>query len=622
MPDDTISQLLKNNAVDLNREFRTQTFKVVHLLLQKPLHEMFSTAVPDLRQYCSNGGRGVLYLYNALLPHYLDDNMEWDLEKRMNLKLILQIAPRNGSQIFSYKLKNSKIDRGTAIVRRQAWKSTKTGWQRHEYKLFETEVYYKPEKDGTLAVCQRRNLRPFPTLVHYFQKPLKDKPKKRKFEDDSEILTLSEYKESRINDAISTDCTASQQLQSSSEATRQFEGLHVVSESKAKIYNNESRHEKDKIRPEESISIRECNHSNGIAFDSVALEPTSDHFNFFKDIDTSSNDLNSICSVLLTEESPPTNSPIFSWFETCTHDDAQKATSDSKYFANATLQIRSYAPDQGPSSETTKILVVVESRQSPFSEVNEGKFYCVVEDFAIEAKVLLPGVLEINLPPRQPGVVFFVIEQRKANKSISSSNPVPFCYTPSEYRRKLSLAYYFTETPSLTKTIVPKFRHTVKELDLSGNALDHLDFLEGFYQLDTLILDHNCLKESTAFPILESLLTLSVNSNLISRVDQFLDQICLKYPNLQYLSTLNNSCCPFFSERPHHYYNYRIYVISRLRHLKHLDSSPVRESEHKHAAWIREKDQNFQNNANDTNNANHGEENLTTSLFHNPLFVE
>jgi hypothetical protein len=307
--------------------------------------------------------------------------MEWDLEKRMNLKLILQIAPRNGSQIFSYKLKNSKIDRGTAIVRRQAWKSTKTGWQRHEYKLFETEVYYKPEKDGTLAVCQRRNLRPFPTLVHYFQKPLKDKPKKRKFEDDSEILTLSEYKESRIHDAISTDCTASQQLQSSSEATRQFEGLHVVSESKAKIYNNESRHEKDKIRPEESISIRECNHSNGIAFDSVALEPTSDHFNFFKDIDTSSND------VLLTEESPPTNSPIFSWFETCTHDDAQKATSDSKYFANATLQIRSYAPDQGPSSETTKILVVVESRQSPFSEVNEGKFYCVVEDFAIEAKV-------------------------------------------------------------------------------------------------------------------------------------------------------------------------------------------------------------------------------------------
>jgi hypothetical protein len=43
-------------------------------------------------------------------------------------------------------------------------------WQRHEYKLFETETYYKPESDGTLTVCQRRILQPFPTLVHYFQR--------------------------------------------------------------------------------------------------------------------------------------------------------------------------------------------------------------------------------------------------------------------------------------------------------------------------------------------------------------------------------------------------------------------------------------------------------------------
>jgi hypothetical protein len=50
LSDETISQLLKHNAIHLNREFRTKTFKVVHLLLQKPLREMFSTTVPDLRQ--------------------------------------------------------------------------------------------------------------------------------------------------------------------------------------------------------------------------------------------------------------------------------------------------------------------------------------------------------------------------------------------------------------------------------------------------------------------------------------------------------------------------------------------------------------------------------------------
>jgi hypothetical protein len=56
LPDETISQLLKQNAIDLNREFRTKTFKVVHLLLQKPLREMFSTAVPDLQQcnFCAS----------------------------------------------------------------------------------------------------------------------------------------------------------------------------------------------------------------------------------------------------------------------------------------------------------------------------------------------------------------------------------------------------------------------------------------------------------------------------------------------------------------------------------------------------------------------------------------
>jgi hypothetical protein len=57
----------------------------------------------------------------------------------------------------------------------------------------------------------------------------------------------------------------------------------------------------------------------------------------------------------------------------------------------------------------------------------------------------------------------------------------------------------------------------------------------------------------------------------------------------------------------------RIYVISRLKHLKQLDSSVVRESEQKHAAWIRENDQHFSTNTNSHNNNNNLQHNNTST---------
>lgn len=100
-------------------------------------------------------GDGFLILFDARTPTYLDDNMDWAIEKRMNLKLILQqnsaiqeqtlsttnptsnnnnistgdksINPidmkattinNTTSSIVSnhYKLKNAKTDQGTRII--------------------------------------------------------------------------------------------------------------------------------------------------------------------------------------------------------------------------------------------------------------------------------------------------------------------------------------------------------------------------------------------------------------------------------------------------------------------------------------------------------------------------
>lgn len=50
---------------------------------------------------------------------------------------------------------------------------------------------------------------------------------------------------------------------------------------------------------------------------------------------------------------------------------------------------------------------------------------------------------------------------------------------------------------------------------------------------------------------------------------------------------INNEACPF-STQSHHYYNYRIYVLSKLPLLTKLDSSNIVDEERKGAAAIKE----------------------------------
>ena len=45
-----LTSLIEEDVLDLSKEFRSRTFAIVHLLLQNPLTQMFSTAVPNLQQ--------------------------------------------------------------------------------------------------------------------------------------------------------------------------------------------------------------------------------------------------------------------------------------------------------------------------------------------------------------------------------------------------------------------------------------------------------------------------------------------------------------------------------------------------------------------------------------------
>jgi len=125
---------------------------------------------------------------------------------------------------------------------------------------------------------------------------------------------------------------------------------------------------------------------------------------------------------------------------------------------------------------------------------------------------------------------------------------------------------------------------TIKQLHLSYNAIEKLDKLELFTNLNSLVVDNNNLiSDQSSIPIIKSLQTLWVNNNNISDLKLFLDCISKSFPNLTYLSMLKNPACPnyFTGKDFEDYKRYRLYVIYRMKKLKFLDYSPVSDEERK-----------------------------------------
>lgn len=282
-------------------------------------------------------------------------------------------------------------------------------------------------------------------------------------------------------------------------------------------------------------------------------------------------------------------------------------------------EIRSYAPESGPSTEYTKMLLVFSGFNMDPSK--KYRFSCLFEEVAIPATEIAPGVIQCQVPPHKPGIVYFwlacveeggregedddpknfkvevgvsraaatdggVLDMQPPDaEAVQYSQPVPFYYTPNEAPCRLSLAWELVGQNDLP-SVMRHFKYATRELDLSNNNLTNVDFLEGFKELHTLILDNNHITHDVKFPPLLKLRTLSINHNWLIEIDKFMDNLVEAAPNLRYLSTLHNAACPFFSNAKHHYYNYRIYIVSRLRKLTHLDSSPVTMEEWRHAACI------------------------------------
>jgi len=176
-----------NQSLELSKEFRSKDYPLIHLLLQNPLSELISMAVPNPSQEANNltpdGIPGYLYLFDGRVPieRRRADDVQWNDSKKMSVKLIIF-----NENTGLYKLKNNKNDEGAVVMRRQTWRAdgSDKGWRRNEYKLVVKETYFKQAQDGRLSVTEGQTLQEFPVLVHYFwKKEASGHPRKKRKRD-------------------------------------------------------------------------------------------------------------------------------------------------------------------------------------------------------------------------------------------------------------------------------------------------------------------------------------------------------------------------------------------------------------------------------------------------------
>jgi hypothetical protein len=301
-------------------------------------------------------------------------------------------------------------------------------------------------------------------------------------------------------------------------------------------------------------------------------------------------------------------------------------------------EIRTYSPDSGPMQEGAKVLICVhgfslfdqylfpQSQQqktqqqkvksrkktangspSPshfsygathpttMSSTNNNNiyyysFWCVF-DFGIEvpATPIAPGVVEVQAPPRaEPGPVKFwlLYKENSSKKILQISNQAMFHYLPTDEKGKVSISIQrVAPTSSPIDEIASKYKYTAREFDLSHNNLFNVQFLVGFSQVHTLLLDHNAITSQTTFPHLPSVHTLSLRYNVIRTLEPFIVNLSWSFPNMVRLDLEGNEAAPNRG-KPHFHYNYRIYCISKLKRLTSLDSYDVTIEEKQHASWI------------------------------------
>ena len=233
------------------------------------------------------------------------------------------------------------------------------------------------------------------------------------------------------------------------------------------------------------------------------------------------------------------------------------------------IQISHYTPDSALSFKESKLMVALDNSSMQDFKNLEWKF--LLDENELFCNQISNGIFLIHLPAHNAGVVNLSLQTK--NNTLRT-NTIPFYYLPHDGR--LSLAWRGLKCIPNDYSFM--FGIFTKELDVSNNFLRDLSFCCHFPKLKTLIVDGNLIGDDCKFPRMERLKTLFLNKNQITNLNSFLGNAILSFPNLQRLSLLKNTCCPFFGENSS-YQQYRQIVISKFPNLIHLDSQAVSQNE-------------------------------------------
>lgn len=533
---------------------------------------------------------------------YLNDGVAWQPQDKLNLKLIVKDAKTN-----RYKLRNSKSDDGEPVMRRhkRVASNKALGWERHEYKLFTEETAHRQNVDGTKTVVTRRTLNPWPILVHYFRPSVSMSvlrssiavasssdpthqvahsapasttiPRGEDEEENGEYQRVTKRQKTALGasrDAMQVNESDSENGSISSHglsrALRSIQTPLFRGEMAPIVNMKPLGAPSSMVRPREAPTLPYRSLDPGASEDALA-------------------DSSRIDPTVETSTSPKME---LSWWNEASAEEMGLAIG-----SEPNIFVTHYAPDSSFCEEGCPVLVVLGLDTMPGLT-----FTCFVDGAECPTEPVAAQVLRVLVPAHSSGVVpLWLIGKDAQGTVVTHSESLPFYYLPSA--RNGALCFAHAPSPDyFTSDVFFKFRHTTRELDLTGNNITNLDFLATFSELRELVLDHNSLSHWAHFPPLPKLTSLSVNHNHILQIDMFLAQLeqAGLASKLKYLSTLGNAANPSFDRLEHRYYNFRIYIISKLPNLKLLDMRDVTDAERAHSRAIFEEELQQQNQESET----------------------
>ena len=99
--------------------------------------------------------------------------------------------------------------------------------------------------------------------------------------------------------------------------------------------------------------------------------------------------------------------------------------------------------------------------------------------------------------------------------------------------------------------------------------------------IQTLVLDNNCLTNIQDFPKLKKLECIWLNNNFLTQLEPILRVLKEQAPNLKHISLLGNLCCAryLFHEKQHAYGNYRRLIAKYFPKLESIDFEDIQTKE-------------------------------------------